>query len=93
MGIVFDARKYNSGESYDGELGNGDEVVYTNREQHQEMKQRARRNSLLAQTDSMMVSDRGLSDEKKAEWVTYRQALRDMDFSDINNLNWPTKPE
>jgi len=28
MGIVFDARKYNSGESYDGELGNGDEVVH-----------------------------------------------------------------
>ena len=40
-----------------------------------------------------MVSDRGLSDEKKAEWITYRQALRDMDFSDLNNLNWPTKPE
>ena len=73
--------------------GNGDEVIYTDESLHKEMKQRAKRNSLLADSDSMMVSDRGLSDEKKAEWITYRQALRDMDFSDLNNLNWPTKPE
>ena len=74
-------------------IGNGDEVVYTDDSLHKEMRQRARRNSLLAQSDSMMVSDRGLTDAKKAEWVTYRQALRDMDFSDLDNLNWPTKPE
>lgn len=74
-------------------IGNGDEVVYTDDSLHKEMRQRAKRNSLLAQSDSMMVSDRGLTDAKKAEWVTYRQALRDMDFSDLDNLNWPTKPE
>ena len=74
-------------------IGNGDQVVYTDESLHKEMKQRAKRNSLLADSDSMMVSDRGLSDEKKAEWITYRQALRDMDFSDLNNLNWPTKQE
>ena len=74
-------------------IGNGDQVVYTDESLHKEMKQRAKRNSLLADSDQMMVSDRGLSDEKKAEWITYRQALRDMDFSDLNNLNWPTKPE
>lgn len=74
-------------------IGNGDEVVYTDDSLYKQMKQRAKRNSLLADSDSMMVSDRGLSDEKKAEWITYRQALRDMDFSDLNNLNWPTKPE
>ena len=79
--------------TYRIKIGNGDEVVYTDGSLRKQMRQRARRNSLLAQSDSMMVSDRGLSDEKKAEWVTYRQALRDMDFSDINNLNWPTKPE
>ena len=79
--------------TYRIKTGNGDEVVYTSRGQHQEMKQRARRNSLLAQSDSMMVSDRALTDSKKAEWVTYRQALRDMDFSDLDNLNWPSKPE
>ena len=74
-------------------IGNGDQVVYTDESLHKEMKQRAKRNSFLADSDSMMVSDRGLSDEKKAEWITYRQALRYMDFSDLNNLNWPTKPE
>ena len=79
--------------TYRIKIGNGDEVIYTSREQHQEMKQRAKRNSLLAQSDSMMVSDRGLSDAIKAKWVTYRKALRDMDFSDLDNLNWPSKPE
>ena len=74
-------------------IGNGDEVVYTDDSLHKEMRQRAKRNSLLAQSDSMMVSDRGLTDAKKAEWVTYRQALRDMDFSDPDNITWPTKPE
>ena len=79
--------------TYRIKIGNGDEVVYTDGSLRKHMRQRAKRNSLLAQSDSMMVSDRDLSDEKKAEWVTYRQALRDMDFSDINNLNCPTKPE
>ena len=73
-------------------VGNGDEVVYTDRSLHKEMKQRAKRNSLLAQSDSMMVSDRGLSESKLTEWKAYRQALRDMDFSDLDNLTWPTKP-
>jgi hypothetical protein len=41
----------------------------------------------------MMVSDRGLTDAKKAEWVAYRKTLRDMDFSDLDNITWPTKPE
>ena len=31
--------------------------------------------------------------DKKTEWKTYRQALRDMNFSDPNNITWPTKPE
>ena len=79
--------------NYKIKIGDGDEVFYTSREQHQEMRQRAKRNSLLANSDSMMITDRGLADSKKAEWVTYRKQLRDMDFSDLDNLNWPTKPE
>ena len=74
-------------------MGSGDEIVYTDKSLHKQMEQRARRNSLLADSDSMVVSDRGLTDAKKAEWVTYRQSLRDMDFSDLDNLNWPNKPE
>ena len=74
-------------------IGNGDEVVYTDDSLHKQMRERAKRNLLLANSDSMMVSDRELTDAKKAEWVTYRKQLRDMDFSDLNNLKWPNKPE
>ena len=54
---------------------------------------RAERNFLLASSDDMVLLDRGLSESKVNEWKTYRQALRDMDFSDLDNLNWPNKPE
>ena len=53
---------------------------------------RAKRNSLLAKSDSKIVTDRGMSESKITEWKTYRQSLRDMDFSDPYNLTWPTKP-
>ena len=56
-------------------------------------RQKARRNSLLAKSDSKIVTDRGMSESKITEWKTYRQSLRDMDFSDPDNLTWPTKPE
>ena len=75
------------------QTGNGDVVVYTDETKHKEMRQRAKRNSLLAQSDSIMVSDRGFTDAKKTEWVTYRQQLRDMDFSDPDKITWPTNPE
>ena len=41
-----------------------------------------------------LLIDRGLSDEKKAEWVTYRQTLRDLpaNTSDPENPTWPTQP-
>jgi hypothetical protein len=54
---------------------------------------KAKRNSLLAKSDSKTVTDRGMSESKITEWKTYRQSLRDMDFSDPDNLTWPTKPE
>ena len=36
------------------------------------------RADILQGTDWTQVSDSPLSDEKKAEWATYRQALRDI---------------
>ena len=51
------------------------------------------RNVLSTQSDAFVVPDRGLSESKLTEWKTYRQRLRDMDFSDPKNLNWPDKPE
>tara|TARA_Y100000004_G_scaffold186955_1_gene239133 strand:+ start:729 stop:983 length:255 start_codon:yes stop_codon:yes gene_type:complete len=52
---------------------------------------RAERNAFLADTDRYMVED--FPTTQKENWKIYRQALRDMDFSDPYNLNWPTKPE
>ena len=39
---------------------------------------RLQRESLLKNSDWTVLSDSPLSDSKKAEWVTYRQALRDI---------------
>ena len=74
-------------------IGNGDPVKITDDKDIPIARKRAERNSLLAQSDSMMVSDRGLTDVKKAEWVTYRQALRNMDFNNLDKITWPEKPE
>jgi hypothetical protein len=57
---------------------------------------RQTRNSLLQVSDWTQTADSPLSDEKKAEWATYRQELRDFpttgtkrsDFGDF-----PTPPE
>ena len=67
---------------------------------------RHERNLRLQKCDWKQSHDSALSDEKKAEWATYRQALRDMMASaapeeDLNEFNclkvssitWPTKPE
>ena len=48
-----------------------------------------RRNSYLFDTDWTQVPDSPLTDTKKAEWATYRQALRDL----TNHSNWPNLSE
>lgn len=60
-------------------------------------KFRGRRNHLLYQSDYTQVPDSPLSDTKKAEWATYRQALRDLpqNYPDITSLDevvWPEMP-
>jgi len=54
---------------------------------------RLKRNSLLAETDYLALSDQTLS----AEMSTYRRALRDITngittVEQANNITWPTKP-
>src|SRR5210317_793233 len=56
---------------------------------------RQRRNSLIASSDWVMMSDSPITD--KTTWETYRQALRDItnnltNVDDVNNVTWPTKP-
>ena len=59
---------------------------------HLERCSRAKRNSLLEETDWMANSDVTMSDEIK----TYRQALRDLpthsNWPNLEDSDWPTKP-
>jgi len=60
------------------------------------------RNAKLAQSDWTQANDSPLSDSKKAEWKTYRQALRDLpskttpkflpNSPHIDESDFPTKP-
>jgi hypothetical protein len=56
---------------------------------------RAKRNKLLADSDYIVLADSPVND--KANWLTYRQALRDLTnglttIEQVNNVTWPTKP-
>lgn len=59
--------------------------------------QRARqiRNNLLLECDWTQGVDSPLSEAKRLEWQTYRQALRDFDHGAVTEMHqvvWPTKP-
>ena len=59
---------------------------------------RVRRNERLIKSDWTQSPDSPLTDAKKAEWTTYRQALRDIpetysDATSLDDIIWPTKPE
>lgn len=62
---------------------------------------RQERNTRLLSCDWTQTNDSPLTEEKKTEWRTYRQALRDFPSSldlnlepiDVQNLSWPTQPE
>ena len=56
------------------------------------------RGAKLGMSDWTQGADSPLTDEKKAEWRTYRQALRDIisnipaDLDDPEDISWPTEP-
>lgn len=54
------------------------------------------RNGLLTESDWTHTTDSPLSSSKKAEWATYRQALRDLPTTSSATLEadvvWPTQP-
>lgn len=54
------------------------------------------RNAKLSASDWTQLSDASLSDDKKAEWKTYRQALRDLPthakWPNLESGDWPTPP-
>ena len=56
-----------------------------------------RRAGKLYESDWTQLPDSPLTTEKKAEWATYRQALRDITtqlegVDTMQNVPWPTKP-
>ena len=58
---------------------------------------RIARNTLLAESDWTQTLDSPLSDSEKAEWVTYRQSLRDLpannsSASSTDDVTFPTEP-
>jgi hypothetical protein len=57
---------------------------------------RIERDRMLKATDKYMISDWPISANEKNDWVTYRQALRDItnltDFSKENDF-WPIPPK
>lgn len=59
---------------------------------------RANRDSLLTESDWTQMPDSPLTDAKKTEWATYRQALRDLptnneSVTSIDDVVFPTKPQ
>jgi len=55
---------------------------------------RAKRKGLLLSCDWTQLDDVPLTPEKRTEWQTYRQELRDItDQPDPFNITWPTPPE
>ena len=60
------------------------------------LKNISERNSLLKASDWTQLSDVSLSDDKIAEWKTYRQALRDLPthakWPNLESGDWPTLP-
>ncbi len=50
------------------------------------------RKMLLFDSDWTQLPDSPLTDSKKAEWATYRQALRDLPSSNTTPIDWPLPP-
>lgn len=54
---------------------------------------RQERDARLADSDKMMLPDRGFDPATVAAWAEYRAALRDITGGDIHKPNWPSAPD
>lgn len=58
---------------------------------------RSQRDTLLSQSDWRVIKAQETGTAMSAEWVTYRQALRDItdhaNFPWLDDADWPVKPE
>lgn len=72
-----------------------DDVIKINYE-HDLFAIRAKRNQLIAETDWTQLTDSPLSEDKKAEFAQYRQALRDLPQTmdlETDEIVWLKPPE
>ena len=83
----------------DGKIVDKPETIYTDAELNNQVLKsiRATRRNKLAESDWTQFADSPLTEKKKAEWATYRQALRDLpqqypDAISNDDIIWPTKP-
>lgn len=83
----------------DGKIVDKPETIYTDAELNNQILKsiRTTRRNKLAESDWTQFADSPLTDKKKAEWATYRQALRDLPQEYPNAISnddiiWPTKP-
>lgn len=53
---------------------------------------RNKRSALLRESDWTQLPDAPFTNEEKQKWAEYRQALRDLDISDLDNIIWPVAP-
>jgi hypothetical protein len=76
-------------------ITDGDEDHRRNVDTRDTKFMRDKRNALLTQSDWTQMPDSPLSDAKKAEWATYRQALRDITDDELFPVyaSWPVKPD
>lgn len=84
---------------YDASLGKVVEIEVDNREdpnaeENLLQSKKQERTALLQESDWTTSTDSPLTDEQKAEAVTYRQALRDLPAQNgFPNIAFPTKPD
>lgn len=59
-----------------------------------QLKIKMSRNILLAECDFTVLPDSPFTDQEREEWKTYRQQLRDLDYTtDPKSVKWPKKPQ
>jgi len=70
--------------------------ILAHQESLKEEEVRSIRNGLLSDTDWTVLQDSPFTSAQTADWVIYRQALRDItghaNFPYLNDADWPTKP-
>jgi len=84
--------KVKNGWTYDGSSFTTNEVQLTAEQKLNKL--RSTRNSMLAESDWLIVMHKELGTNIPTAWKTYRQALRDITDSatSLDDVTWPTKP-